>query len=81
VCDPIPGWRCLPLKALHDGPDAYAVAILANIRAGAALGARVRLIEGVLDEAAPSPRAAVDIEMRVMADDRSRAPRADGKDC
>jgi hypothetical protein len=71
--DPIPACDTYLLKrVLHDWADAEAVAILSNIRAGAPPGARVLLIEGVLDEAAPGALADIDIEMLVMTGGRER---------
>jgi hypothetical protein len=59
-------------RVLHDWPDAEAVSILRNIRAGAPPGARILLIEGVLDERSPGPLAEIDIEMLVMTGGRER---------
>ena len=71
--DRIPACDVYLLKrVLHDWPDTDAAAILTNIRAGATVGARVVLIEGVLDEASPGPLAEVDIEMLVMTGGRER---------
>jgi O-methyltransferase domain/Dimerisation domain len=57
---------------LHDWSDAEAVTILQNIRAGAPQGARILLLEGVLDEYAPGVLAELDIEMLVMTGGRER---------
>lgn len=71
--DRIPACDVYLLKrVLHDWADADAVTILANIRAGSASGARILLIEGVLDEASPGQLAEVDIEMLVMTGGRER---------
>jgi hypothetical protein len=59
-------------RVLHDWPDAEAVAILRNIRAGAPPGARILLIEGVLEEGSPGPLADLDLEMLVMTGGRER---------
>ena len=63
----------LIMRVLHDWPDAETVAILANIRAGATAGARVLVIEGVLDESSPGPLAEVDIQMLVITGGQERS--------
>lgn len=71
--DPIPSCDLYLLKrVLHDWSDAEAVKILRNIKAGAPQGARVLLLEGVLNEESPGPLADVDIEMLVMTGGRER---------
>lgn len=71
--DPIPSCDVYLLKrVLHDWPDTEAAQILTNIRATAAPGARVVLLEGVLDEATLGPLAEVDIEMLVMTGGHER---------
>jgi hypothetical protein len=71
--DPIPACDVYLVKrVLHDWPDAEAVTILRNIRATAPAGARILVIDGVLEEDSPGPLVEVDIEMLVMAGGRER---------
>jgi hypothetical protein len=71
--DPIPACDIyLLMKVLHDWPDADSVAILRNVRAGARQGARIVLVEGVLNEDSLGPLAEIDLEMLTMTGGRER---------
>jgi O-methyltransferase domain len=72
--DPIPPCDAyLMMTVLHDWSDAESVAILKNLKAGAPRGAKLLLIEGVIDPAARESFALdLDIEMLVMTTGRER---------
>jgi len=71
--DPIPACDVyLLMRVLHDWPDADSVAILRNLRADARPGARVLVLEGVLDEETLGILADIDIEMLTMTGGRER---------
>ncbi len=72
--DPIPPCDAyMMMTVLHDWSDAESIAILENLRAGAPRGAKLLLVEGVLD---PTARESfildLDIEMLVMTTGRER---------
>jgi hypothetical protein len=73
-CDPLPAADAyLLMDVIHDWPDAECVTILRGIRAAAAPGAKVLVIENVLPEDGADPRgAALDIIMLAMAGGRER---------
>jgi hypothetical protein len=75
--DPLPVADCYVLmEVIHDWPDAECVAILSAVRKAAPAGARVLIIECVLDEARPDPRAhTLDIIMLTVPGGRERTPR------
>jgi hypothetical protein len=72
--DPIPPCDAyMMMTVLHDWSDTESVAILRNIRASAPPGAKVLLIEGVVDPTARNNFILdLDIEMLVMTTGRER---------
>jgi hypothetical protein len=61
------------MTVIHDWPDAESVAILKNLRATAPAGAKLLLIEAIIDESAKgSFGIELDIEMLVFAAGRER---------
>jgi hypothetical protein len=61
------------MTVIHDWSDKDAIAILKNLRAGAPVGARLLLVEAVIDESATdSFPIDLDIEMLVFASGRER---------
>jgi C-methyltransferase len=72
--DPLPAADAYVLMdVIHDWPDAESVAILRAIRAAAAPGAKVLVIEGLLEEDGPDPRGpALDIVVLAMVGGRER---------
>jgi hypothetical protein len=72
--DPIPPCDLyLMMTVIHDWPDAEAIAILRNLRATAPPGAKLLLIEAIIDESAKGSFGIdLDIEMLVFAAGRER---------
>jgi hypothetical protein len=73
--DPIPPCDAyLMMTVLHDWSDAESIAILQNLRAGAPRGAKLLLIEGVVEPTARNNFILdLDIEMLAMTTGRERA--------
>ena len=72
--DAVPACDCyLMMTVLHDWSDAESALILANVKARAPRGAKLLLIEGVLDpQARQDFRVDMDVEMLVMTTGRER---------
>ena len=72
--DPLPTADAyILMEVIHDWPDAEAAAILAAVRRAASPGARVLIIENVLDDTSPDPRGhTLDIIMLACTGGRER---------
>jgi hypothetical protein len=75
--DALPVADCYVLmEVIHDWPDAECVAILKAVRKAAPSPVKVLIIECILDEAQPDPRAhTLDIIMLTVPGGRERTPR------
>jgi hypothetical protein len=75
--DPVPACDLyVMMTVIHDWSDADAIAILKNLRGNAPAGARLLLVEAIIDEnAADSFPIDLDIEMLVFAAGRERTQR------
>ena len=78
--DPLPTANAYVLmEVIHDWPDTQALAILQAVRRAAPPGARVLIIENVLDGAAADPRGhTLDVIMLAVTGGRERTGRHEG---